>query len=124
MNSQEILKNLANHKKLDDFLNQIDFNIYKNLTLEKVFYFIKSGTLIADMPLDETYQFYRAIKKWLNDTSHGGKRLGAGRPKINKKITKITLSAEEEDIINAKNYAKDNGKSLQSLFREWLAGLK
>lgn len=123
MSSEEVLNKLANHKKLDDFLNQIDFNIYKGLSLEKVFYFIKTGTLMSGMPLDETYSLLREMKKWLNDNSHGGKREGSGRPRVNKNITKVTLSAEEEDILRAKNYAKERGESLQSLFREWLAEL-
>ncbi len=123
MNNQEALDSLRHHKKFEEFLNQLNLRKYPGLSLEKIFYFITTGTLVEGMPIESTYKLMRAIKQWLNDSSHGGVRRGAGRPKIHSEIVKITLSAEKDDIEAARAFANHSGSSLQALFRAWLEQL-
>jgi hypothetical protein len=120
LSNQEALSLLKNHKNFQDFLDNLNYKKYPNLTLEKIFFFISSGVLIENMPLDETRNLIRDIKSWLNLHRRGGLREGAGRPKKSKNIVKITLSAEESSIKKAKENAKRKGSSLQALFRNWL----
>ncbi len=124
MNNQEALDTMKHHKRFEEFLHGIDFKKYPGLDLKKVFYFISNGTLVRGMPLDSTYKLMESIRVWLEQHSHGGARHGAGRPGKNRTIKKITLSAEEKDIVMAKARAKTKGSSLQKEFRTWLKNLK
>lgn len=123
LSNQEALHKLKNHKKLEEFLNGLDFTEYPSLDLKKVFYLISTGVLVENMSIESTCKFVQDAKKWLNNHKRGGVRSGAGRPKKNLKIVKLTLSAEEKAIALARKKAQSKGTSLQAMFRDWLQKL-
>ena len=120
VSNQEALFILKEHKKFALFLENLDLKRYDSLTLEKAFYFISTGVLVKGMELKDVYQLMDEIRSWVSDNSHGGKRNGAGRPKKNEDIKKVTLSASAKLVESVKKKAKQKGSSLQAEFRKWL----
>lgn len=124
LSNEEAFSFLREHKDFQLFLNDLTLADYPGLTLEQVFYLVSTGVVGEGMPLSSVTKLLIDIHRWCDAHSHGGARLGAGAPKRTKAIRKITLSAEEEDIVRAKAVARAHGTSLQKMFRQWLSELQ
>lgn len=123
LSNQQALNQLKHHKQFSEFLRDLDYEQYPGLDLEKVFYFVSTGTVVKGMPLDSTLKLLQKIKSWLANHSHGGPRQGSGRPKSNKQFQRVTLSAEEKYLKRARKVAEKKGTSLQQMFRKWLVSI-
>jgi hypothetical protein len=120
LSNEEAFSFLREHKDFEAFLAGLSLENYPGISLEQVFYLVSTGVAGEGMPVSSLTRLLEDIHHWCDAHSHGGTRTGAGAPKRTKAIKKITLSAEEDDIVRAKEAAKAQGASLQKLFREWL----